>query len=69
MGATVKRTLPLAAERRLTSRRLEWQVAGVDLGFDHDMALELVGQTANLCPRASNPAGHTDGAVVPVNTL
>lgn len=61
-----------------TSRRLEWQVVGVDPGFDHDVALNPVGQTltgfppnktVNLRARTSNPAGHTEGAVKTVTTL
>ncbi len=61
-----------------TSRRLEWQVVGVDPGFDHDVALNIVGQTltgfaanqtVNLRVRTSNPAGHTESAVKVVTTL
>ena len=55
-----------------TSRRLEWQVVGVDPGFDHDVALNIVGQTlsgftpgqtVNLRVKTSNPAGNTYSAV------
>ena len=55
-----------------TSRRLEWQVVGVDAGFDHDVALNIVGQTltgfsvgqtVNLRVKAANPAGNTYSAV------
>ena len=61
-----------------TSRRLEWQVVGVDPGFDHDTALipggqTLTGfapnQTVNLRPRVGNPAGHTEGAVKTVTVV
>lgn len=61
-----------------TSRRLEWQVVGVDPSFDHDVALNPVGQTltgfaagltVSLRPRVGNPAGHTEGAVKTVTTL
>ena len=60
-----------------TSRRLEWQVVGVDPGFDHDVALNIVGQTltgftagqtVNLGVKAANPAGNTYGAVKTVIT-
>ncbi len=61
-----------------TSRRLEWQVVGVDPGFDHDVALNIVGQTltgftpgqpVNLRVKTANPAGNTYSAVKPVTTL
>ncbi len=46
-----------------TSRRLEWQVVGVDPGFDHDVALNIVGQTVNLRDKTYNPAGNTYSTV------
>ena len=61
-----------------TSRRLEWQVVGVDPGFDHDVALNPVGQTltgftpgqpVDLRVKTSNPAGTTYSAVKAVTTL
>ena len=61
-----------------TSRRLEWQVMGVDAGFDHDVALNPVGQTVsgfsagktvNLRVKAANPAGKTYSAVKTLITL
>jgi len=61
-----------------TSRRLEWQVVGVDLGFTHDVTLNLIGQTlvgfsagqnVNLRVKTANPAGNTYSAVKTVNTL
>jgi len=61
-----------------TSRRLEWQVVGVDPGYDHDVALNIVGQTltgftigktVNLRVKAANPAGSTYSAVKTVTTL
>ena len=61
-----------------TSRRLEWQVVGVDPGFAHDVALNPVGQTltgftpgqpVNLRVKTSNPAGTTYSAVKAVTTL
>ncbi|MFA6545766.1 MAG: hypothetical protein WCS99_15215 [Limisphaerales bacterium] len=60
-----------------TSRRLEWQVVGVDAGFDHDVALKPVGQTltgftsgqtVNLRVKTSNPAGNTYSAVKTAST-
>ena len=61
-----------------TSRRLEWQVVGVDPGFAHDVALNIVGQTltgftpgqpVDLRVKTSNPAGNTYSAVKAVTTL
>lgn len=55
-----------------TSRRLEWQVVGVDPSFAHDVALNIVGQTlvgftvgqtVNLRVKTSNPAGDTYSTV------
>ena len=52
------------------SERLRWQVVGVDPGFDHDVAVNLVGQTltgfspnqtVKLSVRTGNTAGNTDG--------
>lgn len=57
------------------SLRLRWQVVGVDPGFDHDVAVNLVGQTltgftpgqtVKLSVRAGNTAGNTDGPEVTV---
>ena len=61
-----------------TSRRLEWQVVGVDPGFDHDVAVNLVGQTltgfspnqtVKLSVRTGNTAGNTDGPELTVTTI
>ena len=59
------------------SERLRWQVVGVDPGFDHDVAVNLVGQTltgftpgqiVKLSVRTGNTAGNTDGPEVTVAT-
>ena len=61
-----------------TSRRLEWQVVGVDAGYVHDVALNIVGQTltgfapgqpVNLRVKTANPAGNTYSTVKSVTTL
>lgn len=55
------------------SLRLRWQVVGVDAGFDHEVAVNLAGFTANqtvkLSVRAGNTAGNIDGPEVTVTTI
>ena len=60
------------------SRRLEWQVVGVDPGYARDVALNIVGQTLtgfapgktmNLRVKTANPAGNTYSTVKSVTTL
>lgn len=55
-----------------TSTRLEWQVVGVDAGYDHSVPVNLVGQTlsgfssgqtVNLRVKSANPAGVTYSTV------
>lgn len=55
-----------------TSNRLEWQVVGVAAGYDHSVAVNLVGQiisgftsgqTVNLRVKSANSAGVTYSAV------
>ena len=78
LGGKIAMTFIPGGGHDATSRRLEWQVVGVDPGFDHDIALNPAGQTltsfapnqaVNLRPRVGNPAGHTEGAVKTVTTV
>ena len=77
-GGAIALTYVPGGAHDATSRRLEWQVVGVDLGFTHDVTLNLIGQTlvgfsagqnVNLRVKTANPAGNTYSAVKTVNTL
>ena len=78
LGGKIDLTFIPGGGHDATSRRLEWQVVGVDAGYVHDVALNIVGQTltgfapgqpVNLRVKTANPAGNTYSAVKTVITL
>jgi hypothetical protein len=77
-GGSIQVTYVPGGGQDANSLRLRWQVVGVDAGFDHDVAVNLAGQTltgftagqtVKLSVRAGNTAGNTDGPEVTVITL